>query len=388
MVLKYAILALTTLPGGLGDGIRQLGSQQDDAASNACNRLKDAYPEYYTFSAWLGLACVFEPSNSTQMSEAVQILKEAKSPFAIRGGGHMPIANAANINSSGVSFGLSQLSLSEDHPTVNPSVADLVMSAFLGISLVAVFPTSATSGCDPDGGVYTALGKARYSAILFYNGENTSPGALKSFLGADLNAAIKTFFSRSMSKWCKELDPALSLLKGRKQRFYVLNIHAFNRQAISLIHDTFTRRVTEKFITTSTVNGGDPQSLDINGTPYLWVEESITSAEIVSDKDVGAFYKIVNGQIVDNHQAAGIEMARFIYLNDANPSQDAFGTFPPENLARLKSIRTKYDPDRVFTDLMPGGFKVVRPSETRPGEPCVNQISIICAEKGILLALV
>lgn len=41
MILKYAILAFL---GGLGDGIRQLGSQQDDAVSNACNRLKDAYP--------------------------------------------------------------------------------------------------------------------------------------------------------------------------------------------------------------------------------------------------------------------------------------------------------------------------------------------------------
>lgn len=56
------------------------------------------------------------------MGDAVKILKEANSPFAIRGGGHMPIANAANINSSGVllsSFGLTQLSLSDDQSTVN-----------------------------------------------------------------------------------------------------------------------------------------------------------------------------------------------------------------------------------------------------------------------------
>jgi FAD/FMN-containing dehydrogenase len=42
-------------------------------------------------------------------------------PFAIRGGGHMPIANAANINSTGVllaTSGLSGLELSADKSVV------------------------------------------------------------------------------------------------------------------------------------------------------------------------------------------------------------------------------------------------------------------------------
>lgn len=55
------------------------------------------------------------------MSHAVRTLTAFDVPFAIRGGGHMPIVGAANIGSSGVllsSSKLSQLRLSEDKSTV------------------------------------------------------------------------------------------------------------------------------------------------------------------------------------------------------------------------------------------------------------------------------
>lgn len=78
--------------------------------------------DFYTSSAWLGPACVFEPSDSYQMADAVLTMQNHSSPFALRGGGHMPIADAANINSTGVllsTYGLSQVQVSEDRKTVN-----------------------------------------------------------------------------------------------------------------------------------------------------------------------------------------------------------------------------------------------------------------------------
>jgi FAD/FMN-containing dehydrogenase len=48
----------------------------------------------------------------------------------------------------------------------------------------------------------------------------------------------------------------------------------------------------------------------------------------------------------------------WIYVNDADKGQDVFGGYPVENVKALQRIRQKYDPDRVFTDLMPGGWKV------------------------------
>lgn len=226
-----------------------------------------------------------------------------------------------------------------------------------------------------------AIKSTVYDSFVFYNGHDESPAALKGMLGNDtstskLTSLTNSFKYRSMYEWTKELDPAVSLLKGDRQRFYVLNIHASNREAIAIVHDTFLEvakesipagvitaalafpAVGEKYIRASTVNGGDPMSLDPDGAPYIWVEESMTALPTVSDQDIDEFYERANGKILDRLQKKGIALPKFIYMNDANPVQDAFGSYPPENLQRLKSIRAKYDPDRVYTDLMPGGWKV------------------------------
>lgn len=55
------------------------------------------------------------------MSSSSKILTEANTTFAIRGGGHMPISNAANIETPGVllaSISMSQLKLSDDQSTI------------------------------------------------------------------------------------------------------------------------------------------------------------------------------------------------------------------------------------------------------------------------------
>jgi hypothetical protein len=47
-------------------------------------------------------------------------------------------------------------------------------------------------------------------------------------------------------------------------------------------------------------------------------------------------------------------------MNDASDSQRlaAAASIPPANLARLKDIRQKYDPNLVFTKLNSGGYKL------------------------------
>lgn len=55
------------------------------------------------------------------MAHVVRALANFRSPFAVRGGGHMPIPDAANINSTGVllaSLKLRELELSQDASTV------------------------------------------------------------------------------------------------------------------------------------------------------------------------------------------------------------------------------------------------------------------------------
>jgi hypothetical protein len=108
------------------------------APGDACNTFFKAHPNatffppepdyitantaYFTSSAWLGPACVFEPATSEQLSYAVQTLAQLDTLFAFSGGGHMPIPGYNNINSTGVliaSTNLNQLQISDDHSTVH-----------------------------------------------------------------------------------------------------------------------------------------------------------------------------------------------------------------------------------------------------------------------------
>ena len=57
------------------------------------------------------------------------------------------------------------------------------------------------------------------------------------------------------------------------------------------------------------------------------------------------------------HRAAA-STTKYIYGNDADADQQLFQGYPAKSLHRLKEIRAKYDPGMVYTNLMPGGFKV------------------------------
>jgi hypothetical protein len=45
-------------------------------------------------------------------------------------------------------------------------------------------------------------------------------------------------------------------------------------------------------------------------------------------------------------------------MNDAGFGQEIFQGYGAGNLAKLQLIRKKYDPLNVYTNLMPGGWKV------------------------------
>lgn len=57
------------------------------------------------------------------------------------------------------------------------------------------------------------------------------------------------------------------------------------------------------------------------------------------------------------NQALGLG-SDFIYMGDAGEFQDPFATMPLENVQRMKTIRSEYDPTGVFTRLDWGGFKL------------------------------
>ncbi|KAH9844892.1 FAD-binding domain-containing protein [Teratosphaeria destructans] len=53
----------------------------------------------------------------------------------------------------------------------------------------------------------------------------------------------------------------------------------------------------------------------------------------------------------------------WVYLNYADRSQDPLRSYGAENVRRMKQVAAKYDPQAVFQDLCPGGFKISHVAE-------------------------
>jgi hypothetical protein len=48
----------------------------------------------------------------------------------------------------------------------------------------------------------------------------------------------------------------------------------------------------------------------------------------------------------------------WVYMNYADKSQDPLASYGLDNVKKLREAAQKYDPDRVFQTLCPGGFKI------------------------------
>lgn len=160
---------------------------------------------------------------------------------------------------------------------------------------------------------------------------------------------------------------------GLRQKFRVVSIKA-TAEALRLVHDTYfdslaasglANRVPDFFsgLAFNVLNrnmaeksAGLPQNVPLE--PAFWVEESITwGSGGEFDGEVEEWVKSVNEEI--ERKLGEIDgLNRYIYLNDADKGQKVFEGYGSENVQKLKAIREKYDPARVFTDLMAGGWKV------------------------------
>ncbi|KAF4871836.1 Bifunctional solanapyrone synthase [Colletotrichum siamense] len=469
--LQQTLGAITALPGS-------------DSYTNATQ-------DYFNAAAWLSPSCVIAPTTSQEMSNILGTFNDTNTQFAIRGGGHMTIANAANINAPGVlvaTSGLSNLVLSDDQATIEVGAgntwsdvyrflepyklavvggrAGLVgVPGFLlggGISFfsneygwasanviqydcvlgdgdiisatasneysdlfwalrgggnsfaivtgfhlktlplpeVAVGENQYSSNSSAqfldsiysfalDGSSDTHVGieprvqwipslypDPSYYSILFNNGNTTTPPALINFTQT-MEPISSSFTVRpSMYNWTQFADSSRSQLAGLRSAFHVVTIKA-NRQALDIVHDVFLDMmktqisgvtnvigslafvpVTEHFLSVSTANGGDPMDVDATQGTYILVEETVVWSEASDDAKIDQFLADFDTNVTSQINALGDVMSPFLYLNYAGAGQPVFQGYAGDNLQKMKDIRAKYDPDLIFTNLMPGGWKV------------------------------
>ncbi|KAF0318916.1 hypothetical protein K4K61_002830 [Colletotrichum sp. SAR11_59] len=217
-----------------------------------------------------------------------------------------------------------------------------------------------------------------YSATLFYNGNSTSPTILGDFLGDILTPdnSSKSLSSFPMGKYNQAVLPAFQKggrSYGSRQRFHLLPIYA-NKEAMLIAHDMYFELAKSTFsnteggiigfafnpITSALLAATNAQPGAIQGideSPSFWIEQTYSWTNEADDKVFDNFISEFNTKVRERLEPMGV-LYPFYYLNEADIGQPVFESYPDGNLDRLKEIRAKYDPGRVFTDLMPGGFKV------------------------------
>ena len=190
-----------------------------------------------------------------------------------------------------------------------------------------------------------------------------------------MTPSSNTFSYRSMYGWTQETDPPISQIHGFRQRFHVTSITA-SLDAMSIIHDTYFTAaqaqlsnvtnfftgvafmpISKNYIAAGNERGGDPMGVDVSKAPYIWIEQSLSWPDPADDSKIEEFLTSVNAEISSKLENLGVT-SPFLYLNDADAGQLVFEGYPKQNVERLKKIRAQYDPDKIFTDLMPGGWKI------------------------------
>lgn len=220
-----------------------------------------------------------------------------------------------------------------------------------------------------------------------------SPPSLAYFTEPKLPVISDSFAPKSMHQWDEENAPPFAVIKGLRQRFYApLSLRVVDKKqavaALEIIHEEYFGAVfdaleeldlwftgmspfpvSKNFLAASTGPNYSADDLDNpSGDPMGVTPENLIVVELsLSYSDNSSYEPIateflhgIGRKIRDRLCQDGLEdlISPYLYLNDADKGQDVFAGYPDENVKALQLIREKYDPERVFTDLMPGGWKV------------------------------
>lgn len=212
-----------------------------------------------------------------------------------------------------------------------------------------------------------------YAAARFYDSLTDSLTAFENFTAPRLAPVADSYALQSLSDYIAVTDALQP--NGLRQAFRTLS-SVVDRDAVQEIHDRFIlgvnmqlagisglqasitfQPVTKSFLQKSADSGGNPQGVDISKAPFFWMVENWTWSNASDDDTVQRIADKITADI-NTLLAQKSYIATYLYMNDAGKGQRVFQSYPAANLQKLKSIRTKYDPLGVYTNLLVGGWKV------------------------------
>ncbi|KAK1493566.1 FAD binding domain-containing protein [Colletotrichum cuscutae] len=221
---------------------------------------------------------------------------------------------------------------------------------------------------------YPSYNITAYAAARFYDSEIAPATAFENFTSPALTPVADSYALQPLADYVTAVDALQPT--GLRQAFRVMSL-VVNRDAVDYVHDTFLtatsasltsivglsasvtfQPITKEFVQQGVGKGGNPQGVDPSKAPYFWVVENLTWQDAKDDAAVKAFADSVTAEIEAGLVAKGVA-GGYLYLNDAGQGQKIFQSYPAANLAKLKAIRAKYDPLRIYTNLLVGGWKVL-----------------------------
>lgn len=129
--------------------------------------------------------------------------------------------------------------------------------------------------------------------------------------------------------------------------------------AEDLVTQSLFQPVPKIFADIGVAKGGNVLGLDkIEGNALLWlcaVSVKTPEHESIVHRKASAMTKAL-----EDYAKSISATASWIYVNYADPSQDALKSYGPDNLEFIRDVAAKYDPTGVFQRMVPGSFRVSR----------------------------
>ncbi|EON96736.1 putative fad binding domain-containing protein [Phaeoacremonium minimum UCRPA7] len=210
-----------------------------------------------------------------------------------------------------------------------------------------------------------------FDGYLWYSGEGDVPVGLENFTAPILPITRGNITRTTMGAWTNEFNYAPLL--GTRASFHWLTSKA-NATAARIAFDTYYESVAsladvEGFSTafnmlpiTPIVTAAPENAMGLgrDDSPAIWYVEAPLWSNPEDDERVLGVHAVANAKIREKLAAVGLGPLQFMYLSDIQKSQipETYPAYGAKNLRKLKAIRDKYDPDLVFTELVPGGAKV------------------------------
>ncbi|KAK1711765.1 hypothetical protein BDP67DRAFT_619561 [Colletotrichum lupini] len=203
-----------------------------------------------------------------------------------------------------------------------------------------------------------------FDAFIFHSGEDlqagpqnfTAPGLIN-LTAPVLPVTGGEVVRQTMGTWSNVVDYASDA--GRRQLWHSVSIPA-DADLFNIFVDSYFNGIAEL----DNIPGFSqpwPSCLSPREyQPQMWLVESASWPDAEDDKTVFDAHQKANEDIKKNIRAAGSELLPFVFLSAAQKTQsnDVFPGHGEGNWQKMKQIRAKYDPNLVFTKLVPGGAKV------------------------------